>query len=156
MNKKEILAQADFSSVVHNDEINQELIRWGKANGYPIDRAKFSKALDGYAGFAPAYVILAKKQPPIPGGWHVTVESFTPETREVFIEAEGYKDAQGKTAYRINRVMAAMLEEYGQEGLRLEIGQKVVADYGYMTFVAKATGHPLLLDNLEEFLNNLG
>ena len=77
----EVLAKTTFSSVIHNNEVCDEIVKWGNANGYPVTKAKLQNKLDAYVGFSPEYMILAKRLPPIPGGWDVTVESYEPEER---------------------------------------------------------------------------
>ena len=69
----EVLAKTTFSSVIHNNEVCDEIVKWGNANGYPVTKAKLQNKLDAYVGFSPEYMILAKRLPPIPGGWDVTV-----------------------------------------------------------------------------------
>ena len=36
----EILAETKFSSVIHNNEVSDEIVKWGNANGYPLQKAK--------------------------------------------------------------------------------------------------------------------
>ena len=68
----EILATAEFSSVIHNNEVCDEIVKWGNANGYPLTKAKLYNSLGGaYVGFAPGYMIKATRRPPVPGGWDV-------------------------------------------------------------------------------------
>ena len=31
----EVLAKTTFSSVIHNNEVCDEIVKWGNANGYP-------------------------------------------------------------------------------------------------------------------------
>ena len=57
MAENEILATATFSSVIHNNEICDEIVKWGAANGYPVKKAKLSNALEAYVGFTPEYMI---------------------------------------------------------------------------------------------------
>ena len=75
----EVLAKTTFSSVIHNNEVCDEIVKWGNANGYPVTKAKLQNKLDAYVGFSPEYMILAKRLPPIPGGWDVTVEATNPK-----------------------------------------------------------------------------
>lgn len=62
----EVLAKTTFSSVIHNNEVCDEIVKWGNANGYPVTKAKLQNKLDAYVGFSPEYMILAKRLPPIP------------------------------------------------------------------------------------------
>lgn len=56
----EILATAEFSSVIHNNEVCEEIVKWGNKNGYPLTKAKLYNSLGGaYVGFAPGYLIKA-------------------------------------------------------------------------------------------------
>ena len=52
----EVLATAEFSSVIHNNEVCEEIVKWGNKNGYPLTKAKLYNSLGGaYVGFAPGY-----------------------------------------------------------------------------------------------------
>ena len=76
----EVLATAEFSSVIHNNEVCEEIVKWGNKNGYPLTKAKLYNSLGGaYVGFAPGYLIKATRRPPVPGGWDVTVEPMMPK-----------------------------------------------------------------------------
>ena len=101
----EVLAKTTFSSVIHNNEVCDEIVKWGNANGYPVTKAKLQNKLDAYVGFSPEYMILAKRLPPIPGGWDVTVESYEPEERIIPLNV---KPETGE----INRFIVKMMEEY--------------------------------------------
>ena len=71
----EVLAVTKIYSVIHNNEVCDEIVKWGNANGYPLQKAKLYNKLKAYVGFSPeGYMIKAEKLPPIPGGWQVTVE----------------------------------------------------------------------------------
>lgn len=96
MAENKILATATFSSVIHNNEICSEIVKWGAANGYPVKKAKLINALEGYVGFTPEYMILAKRQPPIPGGWDITVEKYEPETRFIPVNVKVVTDEIGR------------------------------------------------------------
>ena len=41
----EVLAKTTFSSVIHNNEVCDEIVKWGNANGYPVTKAKLQKNL---------------------------------------------------------------------------------------------------------------
>ena len=53
----EVLAKTTFSSVIHNNEVCDEIVKWGNANGYPVTKAKLQNKLDAYVGFSPEYMI---------------------------------------------------------------------------------------------------
>lgn len=73
----EVLAKTTFSSVIHNNEVCDEIVKWGNANGYPVTKAKLQNKLEAYVGFSPEYMILAKRLPPIPGGWDVRSKAMS-------------------------------------------------------------------------------
>ena len=37
----EVLAKTTFSSVIHNNEVCDEIVKWGNANGYPVTKANY-------------------------------------------------------------------------------------------------------------------
>ncbi|MDR3990814.1 MAG: hypothetical protein Q3X26_04505, partial [Phascolarctobacterium sp.] len=119
----EVLAKTTFSSVIHNNEVCDEIVKWGNANGYPVTKAKLQNKLDAYVGFSPEYMILAKRLPPIPGGWDVTVESYEPEERIIPLNV---KPETGE----INRFIVKMMEEYVKEGLKMELAENIYESYG--------------------------
>ena len=43
----EVLATAEFSSVIHNNEVCEEIVKWGNKNGYPLTKAKLYNSLGG-------------------------------------------------------------------------------------------------------------
>ncbi len=43
----EVLAKTTFSSVIHNNEVCDEIVKWGNANGYPVTKAKLQNKLIG-------------------------------------------------------------------------------------------------------------
>ena len=49
----EILADATFPSVIHNNEVCEEIVKWGNKNGFPVQKAKLYNKMDGYVGFSP-------------------------------------------------------------------------------------------------------
>ena len=53
----EVLAKTTFSSVIHNNEVCDEIVKWGNANGYPVTKAKLQNKLDAYVGFSPEYMV---------------------------------------------------------------------------------------------------
>lgn len=48
----EILAEATFPSVIHNNEVCEEIVKWGNKNGFPVQKAKLYNKMDGYVGFS--------------------------------------------------------------------------------------------------------
>lgn len=107
----------------------------GHANGYPLHKAKLHNKLDAYVGFSPKYMILAKRLPPIPGGWDVTVESYEPEERIIPLNV---KPETGE----INRFIVKMIDEYVKEGLEMELSDKIYESYGTHLRDLKVVGHP--------------
>ena len=102
----EVLATAEFSSVIHNNEVCEEIVKWGNKNGYPLTKAKLYNSLGGaYVGFAPGYLIKATRRPPVPGGWDVTVETYDAETRIIPLNVN-------KETGEANRFILKMIEEY--------------------------------------------
>ena len=155
MAENEILATATFSSVIHNNEICDEIVKWGAANGYPVKKAKLSNALEAYVGFTPEYMILAKRQPPIPGGWDITVEKYEPETRIIPVNVKIKTDEAGNKTYEMNKFIIKMMEEYRKEGLSIEVGEAFSEVYGSPVRDLRCTGHPILVDGFEEFIENM-
>ena len=88
-----IIATTDFPSLIHNAEVCGEIVKWGNNNGYPLQKAKLIAKLEAYVGFAPAYMVVARRKPPIPGGWTVTVEKYEPETRIIPVNVKKVKKA---------------------------------------------------------------
>ena len=143
-----VLKTVTFSSIIHNNEINDELVKWSRLNHYPVHKAKHQDELNGYAGFAPAYYVKATRQPPIPGGWDITVEDFEPETRTIPLNAS---PGSGE----INKFILRMLKEYETEGLQVELAPKSYESYGLTLRDVQVTGHPILLNALEDFIENM-
>ena len=144
----EVLAKTTFSSVIHNNEVCDEIVKWGNANGYPVTKAKLQNKLDAYVGVSPEYMILAKRLPPIPGGWDVTVESYEPEERIIPLNV---KPETGE----INRFIVKMMEEYVKEGLKMELAENIYESYGTHLRDLKVVGHPILINNFEDFIENM-
>lgn len=144
----EILTTDSFSSVVHNNEVCNEIVKWGNANGYPVQKAKLYNSLNAYVGFSPEFMIKAVRRPPIPGGWDVTVESYEPETRIIPLNVN-------KDTGEANRFIMKMTEEYQKEGLKMELAEEVYESYGTWLRDLKVIGHPLLINNFEDFIENM-
>jgi len=155
MADKKIIARTDFPSLIHNAEVCGEIVKWGNANKYPLQKAKLITKLDAYVGFAPEYMIVAKRKPPVPGGWTVTVEKYEAETRIIPVNVKKAKSADGSSNYVINKFVLKMMEEYRKEGLNIEVGNTPSEIYGSMTREITATGHPILVEAFEEFIDNM-
>ena len=145
--KTKTLATADFPSVVHNNEVSEEIVKWGNANNYPLNKAKLVNKMDGYVGFAPTYYIIAKRKPPVPGGWAVSVEGFEPEERIIPLNV----DPKGE----VNRFIRKMMEQYKVEGLTMEESTTPYNSYGTDLLDVKVTGHPVLINMFEDFIENM-
>lgn len=145
----EILATAEFSSVIHNNEVCEEIVKWGNKNGYPLTKAKLYNSLGGaYVGFASGYLIKATRRPPVPGGWDVTVETYDAETRIIPLNVN-------KETGEANRFILKMIEEYKKEGLTMEMEEKWYESYGTYLRDLKVTGHPILINAFEDFIENM-
>lgn len=145
----EILAETTFSSVIHNNEVSDEIVKWGNANGYPLQKAKLYNKMEGYVGFSPDnYYIKATRLPPIPGGWQVVVEKYEAESRIIPLNVD---PATGD----VNRFIVKMMDEYTKEGLKMELSDKVYESYGSHLRDLKVIGHPVLINNFEDFIENM-
>ena len=131
----EVLAKTTFSSVIHNNEVCDEIVKWGNANGYPVTKAKLHNKLEAYVGFSPEYMIL-------------TVESYEPEERIIPLNV---KAGTGE----INRFIVKMIEEYIKEGLKMDLSENIYESYGTHLRDLKVTGHPILINNFEDFIENM-
>lgn len=147
MAENEILKTADFPSVIHNNEVSEEIVKWGCANSFPVKKAKLIYKLDAYVGFSPEYMIVAKRKPPIPGGWAVTVEKFVPEERTIPLNV----NAKGE----VNRFILKMMEEYEKEGLIVSLSDKVYNSYGSDLRDVTVKGHMILVNMFEDFVENM-
>jgi len=150
-----IIARTDFPSLIHNAEVCDEIVKWGNNNNYPLQKAKLITKLDAYVGFAPEYMIVAKRKPPVPGGWTVTVEKYEPETRIIPVNVKKVKADDGNSDYVINKFVLKMMEEYRKEGLTISVSDTPSEIYGSMTREITATGHPILVESFEEFIDNM-
>lgn len=145
----EILAETTFPSVVHNNEVCDEIVKWGNKVGYPVKKAKLYRKMDGYVGFsADAYYIKATRLPPIPGGWKVVVETYEPETRTIPLNVK-------KDSIEINRFILRMMDQYEIEGLKMDLADHAYESYGLHLRDLKVTGHPVLLNTFEDFVENM-
>lgn len=144
-----ILAEATFPSVVHNNEVSEEIVKWGNKNGFPLNKAKLYNKLGGYVGFSPDnYFIKATRLPPVPGGWKVVVEKYEAETRIIPLNVK-------PNTTEVNRFILKMIGEYEKEGLRMEMADTSYESYGTWLLDLKVTGHPVLIDNFEDFIENM-
>lgn len=144
----EILKTDSFSSVIHNNEVCAEIVKWGKANGYPVEKAKLYNSLNGYVGFSPEFMIKAVRRPPVPGGWDVTVETYEAETRIIPLNVN-------KETGEANRFILKMIEEYKKEGLKMELSDTWYESYGTHLRDLKVIGHPILINAFEDFIENM-
>lgn len=147
MSENKILATAEFPSVVHNNEVSEEIVKWGNANGYPLKKAKLVNKMDGYVGFSVHYYIIAKRRPPIPGGWAVSVVEFEPEERIIPLNVNAQNE--------VNRFILKMIKEYELEGLEMHMLGDVYDSYGTRLQDLKVIGHPRLISNFEDFIENM-
>lgn len=143
-----VVKTGTLSSIIHNNEVGAEIVKWGNENGYPVQKAKLHSELNGYVGFAVDYFIKAKRQPPIPGGWDVVVETFEPEERIIPLNAN-------KETGEINRFISKMIKEYEIEGLKMELADKCYDSYGTTLRDLKVRGHKVLINTFEDFIENM-
>ncbi len=145
----EILAEATFPSVIHNTEVSDEIVKWGNKNGFPVKKAKLYNKMDGYVGFSPDnYYIIATRLPPIPGGWKVVVNSYESEQRIIPLNVK-------KGTTEVNRFILKMMEQYELEGLKMELAQESYESYGTWLLDLKVTGHPVIINAFEDFIENM-
>jgi len=142
-----ILTETTLPSIYNNNDICDAIVAWGNKNNYPLQKARKMDKMKGYVGFSTNYFIIAKRLPPIPGGWEVTVESFEPASKVIALNT----DKSGT----INRFILKMMDEYRLEGLKLDLSDNVYQNYGYDFRDVTATGHPLLIDAFEDFIENM-
>ncbi len=149
-----VLFKTTLSSIIHNNEICDELIKIGKEQNYPITKAKFYKKLEKYVGFGEKYMVTAKKLPPIPGGWDVEIISFEPQERHIMVNVS-LIERDGKIYGEVNKLVLRMLDEYKKEGLNISIDAEHKEFYGNPVRQITAIGHPILLELLEEFIEDM-
>ena len=142
------LTETTFPSVIHNNEVCDEIVKWGNKNGYPLQKAKLYNKMDGYVGFSPDnFYIIATRLPPIPGGWKVVVEEY--EAEETIIPLNVTKEGE------VNRFILKMMEEYKKEGLRMELADKSYDSYGTILRDLRVYGHPVVVNAFEDFIENM-
>lgn len=145
----EILAEATFPSVIHNTEVSDEIVKWGNKNGFPVKKAKLYNKMDGYVGFSPDnFYIIATRLPPIPGGWKVVVNSYEAETRIIPLNVK-------KGTTEVNRFILKMMEQYELEGVKMELATESYESYGTWLLDLKVTGHKVIIDAFEDFIENM-
>mgnify|MGYP003313464711 FL=1 len=145
----EILKETTFPSVIHDNEICDELVKWGNENGYPVEHAKKIFKWESFAAFSPNdYFIQAKRLPPIPGGWAVTVEKYEGEERYIPLNVP-------KDTGEVNRFILKMMDQYKMEGLRMELADTWYESYGSWLRDLKVYGHPFLVNQFEDFIENM-
>ena len=105
--------------------------------------------MEGYVGFSPDnYFIKATRLPPVPGGWKVVVEKYEAETRIIPLNVN-------PTTHEVNRFVLKMVDEYVKEGLKMEMAEKPYESYGTLLLDLKVTGHPVLINTFEDFIENM-
>ena len=55
----------------------------------------------------------------------------------------------------MNKFIIKMMEEYRKEGLSIEVGEAFSEVYGSSVRDLRCTGHPILVDGFEEFIENM-
>lgn len=153
--EKKILYTTNLPSIIHNDEICAELVKISVREGYPVQKAKWNNALDKYVGFSLEHVITATKLPPIPGGWAIEISAFEESYHEMMVPVKSRLDAGGNEKGEINKFVLQMLDEFRKEGLKIEVGNEYEKVYGSLAKKVRAWGHPILLDKLDEFIENM-
>ncbi len=78
----------------------------------------------------------------------MTVESYEPEERIIPLNV---KPETGE----INRFIVKMMEEYVKEGLKMELAENIYESYGTHLRDLKVVGHPILINNFEDFIENM-
>ena len=152
--KEKLLFETAFSSVIHNNEIAAELVKIAQEQGYPVQKAKLYKQLERYAGFAKNYLVTAEKRPPIPGGWLIRIEEFAPEER-IFMANVEREDTGGRKAGELRSLIVRMFDEYKKDGLEITVSESIKEFFGNPVREVKAVGHPIILDMLEDFIDNM-
>ena len=155
MDTGKLLFEKTLPSIVHKNEINEELAKVAAAAGYPIGKVRWLDKLEAYVGFAGNYYAKAMQLPPIPGGWEVRVKDFMPESRTLLVNVQKKTAPDGKEEYHINKFVLQMLDEYRKEGLDVKVKDDLEEVYGATARKLEAKGHPILLDALEDFIENM-
>ena len=55
----------------------------------------------------------------------------------------------------VNRFILKMIEEYEKEGLKLELKDNTYESYGSYLRDLVVTGHPVLINTFEDFIENM-
>lgn len=147
MPETKIIEETTFKSFIHNNEVCEEIVKWGKENNYALEKAKLYKDLKAYIGFGEGFFIKAIKLPPVPGGWAVTVEEFEPTNRTIALNVE-----ENGT---INPYILKMMKEYEKDGLKMILNEEAYNTYGALLRDLKVIGHPLLINDFEDFVENM-
>ena len=145
----EILAQTTFTSVVQKNEVCDEIVKWGNANGFPLQKDKLYNKMDAYVGFSPeGYYIKAKRLPPIPGGWEVIVEKYELEERIIPLNVN-------KETGEVNKFILKMIDEYEKDCLKMILADEWYESYGTVLRDLKVTGHYVVINTFEDFIENM-
>ncbi len=153
--KEKCLYTVQLPSIIHNNEICEELVKISAREGYAIKKAKWNNTLEKYVGFSREHMITAEKLPPIPGGWHVEVSGFEECYHEFLVPIKSVLDSAGNEKGEINKFVLQMLEEFKKEGLTIEVSNEYEKVYGSLAKKIRAWGHFLLIDKLDEFIENM-
>ena len=145
----EILAETTFTSVVQKNEVCDEIVKWGNANGFPLQKAKLYNKMDSYVGFSPeGYYIKANRLPPIPGGWKVVVEKYEPEERIIPLNVK-------KDTGEVNKFILKMMEEDEKDGWNMDLADERDDSDGTVLRDLKVTGHYVVINTFEDFIENM-
>lgn len=150
-----VLYETTLPSIIHNDEICAELVKISLRENFPVQKAKFSNKFEKYVGFGANYEIYADKLPAIPGGWKVSIVEFEPEEKYLLVNVTSKTNEHGAEIFEINRYVLQMFDEFKKEGLIINLTEEYEKVYGAFARKIYAKGHPALLDNLEEFVENM-
>ncbi|WP_307978315.1 hypothetical protein, partial [uncultured Phascolarctobacterium sp.] len=86
--------------------------------------------------------------PPVPGGWKVVVEKYEAESRIIPLNVKPGTN-------EVNRFILKMMDEYVKEGLKMELSDEVYESYGTYLRDLKVTGHTVLINTFEDFIENM-
>lgn len=148
----EVLFTDTLPSTVYQEEIAKYLQNYACEKNFPVKSVKFKKKMDGYVGFSLDYYIIAKRLPPIPGGWEVQVHKFIPQQRKVVVAVKLDKDEKPVPTFKY---LLKMIDEYTKEGLKIYATDEIVNLYGAKGQFYVAEGHPLLLDEFEQVVEEM-
>ena len=76
------------------------------------------------------------------------MEKYESETRIIPLNVD---PASGD----VNRFILKMMDEYVKEGLKMDLSDKVYESYGTYLRDLAVTGHPVLINTFEDFIENM-